>query len=123
MAVVLGKLHSNPKASPNPNPNPTRGTIFLGDNWPDNMGSLAKIINKTTFLLSDESNKNSIIDENKKLDVTVSHTKQITSKLKELYTNETKALEICNKQEFRVIQIRKSINPFLNWKFSRRWTH
>ena len=38
------------------------------------------------------------------------------SGLKELYTDETKvnkALEICTEQEFRVIQIRKSISSFL----------
>ena len=54
-------------------------------------------MNKITLLLSDESNKNSVINENKKLDVTASHVRQITSELKELYTDETKvnkALEI-----------------------------
>ena len=35
--------------------------------------SLTKRVNKITLLLSDENNKNSIIDENKKVDVTVSH--------------------------------------------------
>ena len=37
------------------------------------IGSLTKRINKITLLLSDENNKNSVIDQNKKLDVTVSH--------------------------------------------------
>ena len=62
------------------------------------IGSLTKRINKITLLLSDENNKNSVINENKKLDVTVSHLRRITSELKELYTGETKvnkALEIC----------------------------
>ena len=80
------------------------------------IGSLTKRINKITLLLSDENNKNSVIDQNKKLDVTVSHIRWIMSGLKELYTDETKvnkALEICTEQEFRVIQIRKSINSFL----------
>ena len=80
------------------------------------IGSLTKRINKITLLLSDENNKNSVIDENKKLDVTVSHLRRITSELKELYTDETKvskAPQICTEQEFRVIQIRKSINSFL----------
>ena len=80
------------------------------------IGSLTKRINKITLLLSDENNKNSVINENKKLDVTVSHLRRITSELKKLYTDETKvnkALEICTEQEFRVIQIRKSINSFL----------
>ena len=61
------------------------------------IGSLTKRINKITLLLSDENNKNSVIDENKKLDVTVSHLRRITSELNELYTDETKvnkALEI-----------------------------
>ena len=73
------------------------------------IGSLTKRINKITFLLSDENNKNSVVDENKKLDVTVSHIRPITSELKELYTDETKvnkALEICTEQEFWVIQIK-----------------
>ena len=46
----------------------------------------------------------------------MSHLRRITSELKKLYTDETKvnkALEICTEQEFRVIQIRKSINSFL----------
>ena len=43
------------------------------------IGSLTKRINKITLLLSDENNKNSVIDENKKLDVTVSHLRRITS--------------------------------------------
>ena len=80
------------------------------------IGSLTKIVNKITFLLSDKNNKNSVIDENKKLDVTVSHVRRITSELKESYTDETKvnkALEICTEEEFPVIQIRKSINSFL----------
>ena len=70
-------------------------------------------MNKITLLLSDESNKNSVINENKKLDVTASHVRQITSELKELYTDETKvskALEIYTEQEILVIQVRKSIN-------------
>ena len=86
------------------------------------IGSLTKGINKITFLLSDENNKNSVIDENKKLDVTVSHIRRITSELKELYTDETKVnkvLEICTEQEFRVIQIRKSINSFLIENFPK----
>ena len=61
------------------------------------IGSLTKRMNKITLLLSDENNKNSVINENKKLDVTASHVRQITSELKELYTDETKvnkALEI-----------------------------
>ena len=53
------------------------------------IGSLTKIINKITLLLNDENNKNSVINENKKLDVTVSHLRRITSELKELYTDET----------------------------------
>ena len=84
------------------------------------IGSLTKRINKITLLLSDENNKNNIIDENKKLDVTVRHLRQIMSELKELYTDETKvnkALQICNEQEFWVIQIRKSINSFLMENF------
>ena len=36
------------------------------------IGSLTKRINKITPLLSDKNNKNSVFDENKKLDVTVS---------------------------------------------------
>ena len=54
-------------------------------------------INKITLLLSDKNNKNSVFDENKKLDVTVSCTRRITLELKELYIDETKvnkALEI-----------------------------
>ena len=84
------------------------------------IGSLTKRINKITLLLSDENDKNNIIDENKKLDVTVRHLRQIMSELKELYTDETKvnkALQICNEQEFWVIQIRKSINSFLMENF------
>ena len=77
------------------------------------IGSLTKRMNKITLLLSDE-NKNSVINENKKLDVTASHVRQITSELKELlYTDETKvnkALEICTEQDFLVIQVRKSMN-------------
>ena len=71
-------------------------------------------MNKITLLLSDENNKNSVINENKKLDVTASHVRQITSELKELlYTDETKVnkvLEICTEQDFLVIQVRKSMN-------------
>ena len=78
------------------------------------IGSLTKRMNKITLLLSDENNKNSVISENKKLDVTASHVRQITSELKELlYTDETKvnkALEICTEQDFLVIQVRKSMN-------------
>ena len=33
--------------------------------------------------------------------------------MKTLYTDETKAIEICTEQVFRVIQIRKLINSFL----------
>ena len=33
--------------------------------------------------------------------------------MKTLYTDETKAIETCTEQGFRVIQIRKSINSFL----------
>ena len=87
------------------------------------IGSLTKRINKMTLLVSDENNKNSVIDENKKLDVTVSHLRRITSELRELYTEETrvnKALEICTEQEFRVIQIRKSINSFLIENFPEK---
>ena len=86
-------------------------------------GSLTKRINKITLVLSDENNKNSVIDENKKQDVTVSHLRRITSELKKLYTDETKvnkALEICTEQEFRVIQIRKSINSFLIENFPEK---
>ena len=72
------------------------------------IGSLTKRINKITFLLNDEYNKNSAIDENKKLDVTVSHIRGITS-----ITKVNKSLEICTEQEFRVIQIKNSINSFL----------
>ena len=78
------------------------------------IGSLTKRMNKITLLLSDENNKNSVINENKKLDVTASHVRQITSELKELlYTDETKVnkvLEICTEQDFLVIQVRKSMN-------------
>ena len=80
------------------------------------IGSLTKRMNKITLLLSDE-NKNSVINENKKLDVTASHVRQITSELKELlYTDETKvnkALEICTEQDFLVIQVRKSMNSLI----------
>ena len=61
------------------------------------IGSLTKRINKITPLLSDKNNKNSVFDENKKLDVTMSCIRQITLALKELYIDETKvnkALEI-----------------------------
>ena len=61
------------------------------------IGSLTKRINKITPLLSDKNNKNSVFDENKKLDVTVSCIRRITLELKELYIDETKvnkALEI-----------------------------
>ena len=54
-------------------------------------------INKITLLLSDKNNKNSVFDENKKLDVIVSCIRRITLELKELYIDETKvnkALEI-----------------------------
>ena len=39
--------------------------------------------------LSDENNKNSVIYENEKLNVTVSHMWLINSELKELYTDKT----------------------------------
>ena len=39
-------------------------------------------INKITLLLSDKNNKNSVFDENKKLDVTVSCIRRITLELK-----------------------------------------
>ena len=84
------------------------------------IGSLTRRINKITLSLSDENNNNSVTDQNKKLDVTVSHLRQITSELKELYTDETKvnkALEIYTEQKFQVIQIRKSINSFLKENF------
>ena len=67
------------------------------------IGSLTKRINKITCSLSDENNKNSVIDENKKIDITVSHMRRITSELKELYTDETKvnkALEFGTEQVF-----------------------
>ena len=53
----------------------------------------------------------------KKLDVTVSHIRRITSELKETKVN--KALEICTEQEFWVIQIRKSIKSFLIENFPK----
>ena len=53
------------------------------------IGSLTKRINKITLLSSDENNKNSVIDENKKRCYR-SHLRRITSELKELYTDETK---------------------------------
>ena len=46
----------------------------------------------------------------------MSHLRRITPELKKLYMDETKvnkALEICTEQEFRVIQITKSIDSFL----------
>ena len=80
------------------------------------IGSLTKRINKITCSLSDENNKNSVIDENKKIDITVSHMRRITSELKELYTDETKvnkALEFGTEQVFWVIQNFYETMPFI----------
>ena len=80
------------------------------------IGSLTKKINKITCSLSDENNKNSVIDENKKIDITVSHMRRITSELKELYTDETKvnkALEFGTEQVFWVIQNFYETMPFI----------
>ena len=60
------------------------------------------------------------VNINETNDAIVSHLRRIKPELKGLYMDETKvnkALGICTKQEFRVIQIRKSINSFLTENF------
>ena len=80
------------------------------------IGTLTKRINKITSLLNNLNNKEALETENSKLDYTINEIQKITSKYCSMQTDEIKinrAREISTEQEFRVIQIRKSIDHFL----------
>ena len=80
------------------------------------IGTLTKRINKITSLLNNLNNKEALETENSKLDYTINEIQKITSKYCSMQTDEIKinrAREISTEQEFRVIQIWKSIDHFL----------
>ena len=80
------------------------------------IGTLTKRIIKITSLLNNLNNKEALETENSKLDYTINEIQKITSKYCSMQTDEIKinrAGEISTEQEFRVIQIRKSIDHFL----------
>ena len=82
------------------------------------VGKITKIINKITRLISDEEDSETLHEielYNGKLDNYINSVRSITSKYFELQPIESKnsdALNYCTDQEFRIIQIKKSINTY-----------